>query len=139
MADPISVASFALTLTTKATDALNALRERSQRSKDLDIKDQISTLYDIVLELKEVISRLSDENKQLKKQLEHPVEVPELRSVGDTHYYYLGGGTDGPYCQTCYVVNKRLVKLPRSDNWSGGVRRDCPVCRGTFWEVRMQL
>ena len=50
MTDPISVASFALSLTKSATGALSALRERSKVSKDLDIKDQISTLYDNVLE-----------------------------------------------------------------------------------------
>jgi hypothetical protein len=141
MPDPISVAGFALTLGTKATEALNALRERSQRTKDLDIKDQINTLYDIVLELKEVISRLSDENKELKQQPEtqkHPREEPELKQLGDTHYYYLKGGSDGPYCQSCYVVNKRLVKLPESETWSGGLRRDCPVCHGTSWERRMR-
>jgi hypothetical protein len=140
MPDPISVVSLALTLTTRATQSLNAMRERSQRTKDLDIKDQINTLYDIVLELKEVISRLSDENKDLKQQLEtqkHPPEEPELKQLGDTHYYYLKGGTDGPYCQSCYVVNKRLVKLPQPESWSGGLRRACPVCRGTSWERRM--
>jgi hypothetical protein len=142
MPDPISVASLALTLSTKATEAMNALRERSQRTKDLDIKDQISTLYDIVLELKEIISRVSDENKDLKQQLEtqkHPPEEPELKQVGDAHYYYLKGGTDGPYCQSCYVVNKRLVKLPQGDHWNGGLRRDCPVCHGTFWDRRMRI
>ena len=84
MTDPISVATFALSLTTKATDALNALRERAQRSKDLDIKDQISTLYDIVLQLKEVISRLSDENKDLKQHLEaqkQSADKPKIRQV----------------------------------------------------------
>jgi hypothetical protein len=140
MPDPISVASFALSLTKSATEALSALRERSKTSRDLDIKDQISTLYDNVLELKEVINRLLDENKELKKQLEgeqHPPEKPELREIGETHYYFLKDGTDGPYCQPCYVVNKRLVKLPHAEPWSGGVRRDCPVCHGTFWETRM--
>ena len=54
MLDPLSLASTAIGLLKSTTEALNALRERSQRSKDIDIKDQINTLYDNVLQLKEV-------------------------------------------------------------------------------------
>ena len=141
MSDPISVASFALSLTRSATEALNALRERSKTTKDLDIKDQISTLYDNVLELKEVINRLLDENKELKRRLEHqqhPPEKPKLKQVGDTNYYFLSDD-DGPYCQRCYDKNEKLVKLPPPENWNGGLRRDCPVCDVTFWDRRMIL
>jgi hypothetical protein len=50
--DPLAPANLALTLLGKTTDALNALRERAQRSKDLDIKDQIAALYDNVWDSK---------------------------------------------------------------------------------------
>ena len=67
MADPLALANLALSLLARTTDGLNALRDRSQRTKDIDIKDQISTMYDNVLQLKEVVSRLSDENKDLRQ------------------------------------------------------------------------
>src|SRR5580692_2196588 len=110
MTDPISVASLALSLTKNATEALNALRERSKTTKDLDIKDQISALYDNVLELKEVINRLLDENKELKRQLEqleHPPAKPQIKQVGNTNYYFIGED-DGPYCQPCYDDKEKL-------------------------------
>ncbi|HTD20864.1 MAG TPA: hypothetical protein VK667_15165 [Ktedonobacteraceae bacterium] len=70
MADPISVATTAIGLLKSTNEALNDLRERAQRTKDLDIKDQISTIYDNILQLKEVLLRLLDENKELMHKLE---------------------------------------------------------------------
>jgi len=137
--DPLALANLAVTLLAKTTDALNALRERAQRSKDLDIKDQIAALYDNVLELKEVMSRLLDENKELRRQLEqqhHPPEEPKIRQVGQTNYYFVG--EEGPFCQPCYDVDpkaKRLVALlPLKRDVLGGAHRDCPVCRHPFYE-----
>jgi hypothetical protein len=136
MADPISVASFALSLSKSATEALNALRERSKSTKDLDIKDQIGTLYDNVLELKEVINRLLDENKELKRQLEeqqHTPEEPELKAVGGANYYFVGD--KGPYCQPCYDDKRKLVALEQPyTSETGSVSRHCLVCNNSFYE-----
>jgi hypothetical protein len=70
MADPISIATTAIGLLKSTNEALNTLRERAQRYKDLDIKEQINTIYNNVLQLKEVILRLLDENKELMRKLE---------------------------------------------------------------------
>jgi hypothetical protein len=142
MTDPISIVNLALSIASKTTDALNALRERAQRSKDVDIKDQINTLYDNVLQLKEVISRLSDENRELRHKLEHqqhPTEEPTIRQVGETNYYYKGD--EGPFCQPCYDGDpkaKKLVALsPQQTTEWGSVRRSCPVCNKTFYDKQV--
>jgi len=136
MTDPLSVATTAIGLLKSTTEALNALRERAQRTKDADIKDQINTLYDNVLELKEVISRLLDENKDLRRQLEqqhHPPEVPKIRQVGHTNYYFKG--EEGPFCQPCYDTNGKLVPLsPQQKRQGGTVFRTCRVCNKLFYE-----
>jgi hypothetical protein len=139
MVDPLSVASTAIGLLKSTTEALSALRERSQRSKDIDIKDQINTLYDNVLQLKEVVSRLLDENKDLRRQLEqqqHPPAKPKIKQVGHTNYYFKDD--EGPFCQPCYDVNpkaERLVALsPQKRNEHGGAYRDCSVCNKRFYE-----
>jgi hypothetical protein len=135
--DPLALANLALSLLAKTTEGLNALRERSQRTKDLDIKDQINTLYDNILQLKEVMSRLLDENKDLRRQLEqqqHPPEKPKIKQVGQTNYYFVGD--EGPYCQPCYDgKDKTLVTLlPPKRDTLGGLHRDCPVCHRPFYE-----
>jgi hypothetical protein len=133
MADPISVANLALSLLTKANDALNSVRERAKMSKDTDLKSHVSDLYDHILELKEAIHRLTDENKALKQQqVQHKAQAPTVRQVGDTNYVF--DGDEGPFCQVCHAKNGKLVALLPLKPWSGGMRRDCPVCREVFWE-----
>lgn len=136
MTDPVSITALSIQILSKTTEALNALRERAQRTKDLDIKDQINTLYDNVLLLKEVVSRLSDENRTLHRQLEqqqHPAEKPKIRQVGETNYYYLGA--EGPFCQPCYdKTEKTVALLPQERSQFGSLTRDCPVCHETFYE-----
>lgn len=138
MTDPVSIAALSLQILSKTTDALNALRERTQRSKDIDIKDQINTLYDNVLSLKEVMSRLLDENKSLHNRLEqqqNPPEKPKIRQVGQINYYFVGA--EGPYCQPCYdgEAQTLVALLPSKRDTLGGLHRDCPVCRRPFYET----
>jgi DNA repair exonuclease SbcCD ATPase subunit len=138
MADPLTITGTAIGILKNTTDALSALRERAQRSKDTDIKEQINALYNNVLSLNEVISRLLDENKALRRQLElqqHPPEAPKIRQVGETNYYFKGD--EGPFCQPCYDTKNRLVILsPQQHRRSGSTRRDCPVCHQTFYEKK---
>jgi hypothetical protein len=138
MTDPLTIATTSIGLLKSTTEALNALRERAQRSKDVDIKEQINTLYDNVLGLKEVVSRLLDENKELHRRLaeqQHPPEKPKIKQVGETNYYFDSEG--GPYCQPCYDDKKKLVALTPQKRNSGGVCRECKVCKQTFYEQRV--
>ena len=135
MSDAASLATLALQVLGKTTQGLTALRERAKQSRDLDIKDQISTLFDDVLELKDIVSRLLDENKALQTKLEsepRPSDKPKIKQVGLANYYYLGD--EGPFCQPCYDGKEKLVVLtpPREDN--GGIYRRCEVCGKNFWE-----
>src|SRR5260370_41589935 len=100
-----SVTVAAAQILSNTLSALNALRERSKTSKDTDLKDHISTLYDNVLSLKEMVMRLTEENSELRRritELERPPQKqePELRQVGSANYYY--EGDKGPCCQPCY-------------------------------------
>jgi hypothetical protein len=129
MTDPVSVASLALSLIKTADEQLNKLRERSQSTKDLEIKKYVGNLYDTMNAIKEAFSRFADENKELKRQLEqqsHEPEKPKIMQVGDTQYYFLNGGADGPYCQPCYDTKEKLIKLPPSAlEWWCSQRMSC--------------
>ena len=123
-----------------ALGVLNAARERAKGSKDSDLKDHISTLQDSLLELKEVVRRLTDENDELRRmiaQLENPKEKPEIRQVGAVNYYFVGD--KGPYCQPCYDVKEKLVALsPQQKGPSGAIHRDCLVCQLSFYETHVE-
>src|SRR5262249_26474409 len=110
MTDPISVASFALSLIKTAGEQLTKLRETAQATKDLEIKEQVGNLYDTINAIKEAFSRLADENRELRRQLEtHKLAqavLPKIKQVGETNYYFQGD--EGPYCQPCYDKNGKL-------------------------------
>src|SRR5690349_11553762 len=129
MVEPISVASFALSLIKTAGEQLNKLRERAQVTKDLEIKEHVGTLYDTMNAIKEVFSRLADENKELKRQLEQQqlarVVVPKIRQVGETNYYYQGD--QGPFCQPCYDGERktRVALSPQyRSEWDHALTRE---------------
>jgi hypothetical protein len=135
----LTVAAAAMQILNNALGAIKAAKERSKGSKDSDLKEQISTLYDSLLNLKEAMLRLTDENSELRIAIERlhnaQKENPELRQVGAVSYYYLGD--KGPFCQTCYVSMGKLVALPSPQEWSGGLRRTCSLCSRSFWERPM--
>jgi len=138
----ITVVAAAVQILDKALGQLNAARERAQGSKDADLKDQISRLYDTMLSLKEVLLRVTEENSDLRHKIEQlenaQKEKPELRQVGDVNYYFVG--EKGPFCQVCFDGEGKLVALsPVGPTLSGGgLRRSCPLCKETFYEKRMR-
>jgi len=70
--DPLAPANLALTLLGKTTDALNALRERAQTLQRPRYQGPDRRAVRQRLGLKEVMSRLLDENKELRRQLATP-------------------------------------------------------------------
>src|SRR5271165_1563560 len=134
------VASAVSQILTNILSVLNAVRERAQTSKDVDLKDRISTLYDSVLALKEAVNRLVDENGGLRSriaQLERAPEKrePELQQVGSANYYF--DGDKGPCCQPCFDGKGKLTVLTPPEPWNGGIRRQCVLCGEFFYEKPM--
>jgi hypothetical protein len=127
----------AIDLLGKASKALDSLRERAKTSKDADLKEAISNLYDQFLDLKELVLRIKEENAELRRAIAAQAETPpnpEIRQVGETHYYYLG--EDGPFCQPCYDRDHKLMRLMPAHESVLGLSTRCEVCGKVFFEVR---
>jgi hypothetical protein len=130
----LTTTAAALEILSKAWKALEAVRERSQQSKDSALKLGVNGLYDDFASLRSAIMRLTEENETLRKaQIEKP-QKPEAREVGETIYYF--DGERGPYCQPCYDRGKKLVPLTPAQDFAGGFGRKCQVCDGLFIERR---
>jgi len=85
--------------------------------------------------LKAAHIRIEEENSELRRAIAQTAQKqsePELRQQGDVHYYYQG--EKGPFCQPCFLTTGKLVHLSEAADWSGGVRRQCPLCNKSFWE-----
>ena len=130
-----SATTLAAQILSNTLAVLMTVREQAQTSKDAELKNRISTLYDSVLELKEAVMLVTDENNQLRHriaELEKPPERPVIKQVGTTNYYFLGDG--GPFCQPCYDVKGKLVSLMPVQDYAGGSGRKCEVCKTVFFE-----
>ncbi len=147
--EPVTTVATATSILSNALNAIKSVRERAQTSKDRELKEEISTLYDNLLSLKEAVMSVADENKELRQriaELECPPKTmePELRQVGVVNYYFVGD--KGPYCQPCYEGKGKLTMLSPPENFSWGIRRRCVLCKEYFYEkpiehrpVRMRL
>src|ERR1700674_5693490 len=98
-----------------ALKALDSLREQAKGSKDAALKENISRLYDNLLDLKAAVIRVEEENSDLRRTIAQQANatgklpVPEIREVGTTIYYFIGD--KGPFCQPCYDRDRKLVAL----------------------------
>jgi hypothetical protein len=72
MSDPLTLglASTAVSLVNGTIGLLKQARDSAKRSDDHDLKDKLSEVFDSVLELKEVIGNLREENAELRKRLD---------------------------------------------------------------------
>ncbi len=137
-----SATTIASQILSSTLAVLKSVREQAKTSKDPELKEHISALYDSVLSLKEAVMLVADENSQLRAriaELERPPlrQEPELRQVGAVNYYYLGD--KGPCCQPCYDGKGKLTVLAPPEDWNGGVRRQCTLCDEYFYEKPMNL
>ncbi|MGA8272191.1 MAG: hypothetical protein WB919_11585 [Candidatus Sulfotelmatobacter sp.] len=127
--------SAATTILANAMKLLDSVREQAKGSKDLALKENISNLYNDLLDLKAAHIRIEEENAELRRTIARAAEkpVPKIKQVGLANYYFVG--IEGPFCQPCYSVNGRLVPLAPQNRYAGGIGRKCEVCNKVFFET----
>jgi hypothetical protein len=72
MTDPLTL-GIASTIIGAVNGTINLVKEAKASAKlsdDHDLKDKLSEVFDSVLDLKEMVNTLRDENAELRKQLE---------------------------------------------------------------------
>ena len=111
---------------------LDSVREQAKGSKDAALKENINQLWDLSLDLRAAVLRVGEENAELKASA-----GPKTRQVGAVNYYY--NGDEGPFCQPCFDDKRKLVALTPLEEWNGGQRRRCMVCKNNFYEVPMNI
>lgn len=130
MSDPatLGLASTAVSLVNGTIGLLKEAREAAKRSDDHDLKNKLSAVYDSVLELKETINSLREENSALKKQL---MSKETLKWDPDKRVYFAEGDPD-PFCPICLDKNGLQVRL--HPQFSNGIvwQYDCKVCKNWF-------
>ena len=126
---PPVLLSLVSLLNNVASSARNAL-EIAKKSGNTDLKAAISELYDDILDVKGRVLELDEENRVLRADLAKKGSITYSSELG----YYFVAGDPNPYCPTCYDANEKLLHLTASEPWNGGQRRNCRVCRHTYWD-----
>jgi hypothetical protein len=130
-----SAIATTLSVINSAVSSLKNAKDMAKDSTDTSLKAIISESYDAVLDLKERVLDLDEENRTLRQKLERRDSVKRDRQFG---YYFKDGDTQDPLCPKCYEGDDKLVYLPHPENVGGGIRRICLHCQMTFWERRIQ-
>lgn len=137
-----------LTVSQGVSAALGAVRQardllKSDGTDMTGIKEQLNTAYDSLLESKEQMIAFQDENRRLQEEnralLERLNAKESITPPKDPFGYRFKVGEDMPLCPRCYDDSGKVVYLPAPNNWNKGLRRDCRVCKQTYWEKEMSL
>ena len=131
---PPVVLSVATLVSNVVTSVKNA-QDVAKNYGDSELKSAISDLYNDVLNVKERVLELDDENCALRAELAKKGSVTYAAEFG----YCFVAGDSNPYCPTCYEASEKLLHLTASEPWNGGVRRNCRRCRHTYWEKPMTM
>ena len=103
--------------------------ELIKKGHTIEAQQQIVDLQASGLELQRENLRLRYENQSLKRQLDLREKVRFERP-----FYWIeeGDRRDGPYCQRCYDVDTRLVRV--QSTLEAGVWR-CEACDKAFFDA----
>jgi hypothetical protein len=107
---------------------LKEARDAAKRSDDHDLKDKLSDVFDSVLELKEVVGSLREENAELRKRLE---TRSNLKWDSGRNLYFAVGDND-PYCPACVDDGGKQIRLYPVYSSGRLFRYDCKVCKNIF-------
>jgi len=131
MSDPLTLglASTAVGLVNGTIGLLKEARDAAKRSDDHDLKDKLSEVYDAVLELKEVLGNLREENTELRKQLE---ARSRLKWDSEQKLYFEEGDPD-PFCPSCMDLSGKHIRLQRPSHYDSTFwKYQCKVCQNFF-------
>jgi hypothetical protein len=108
-------------------------RDLALQSDNADVKDAVIGVYDAILEVKNRVLDIDEENRKLREKLAQRESV-----IHDpvTTYYFKDGKSDSPLCPTCYENNDKMITLPKPHTNASGISRTCNVCRTHYLEEK---
>jgi hypothetical protein len=107
---------------------LKNARDLAKDSKDRELKEVIGDAFDALLNLKERMLALDEENRQLKDQL--AIRASFTGPVPPHGYIYANEDESQahPLCPRCYQEKGHVYPLELQKTYGGNTRRYCPNC-----------
>jgi hypothetical protein len=124
---PLTNLAAATQILANGLRALESLREQSKSSNDSTLKENISKLYDTMLDLKSAVLRVEEDNAELRakiRELENPAmgnPCPKCRKPGwqlessrpDPEFGHLGAKRMSYKCSFCGFTDSEMVTAKR--------------------------
>lgn len=114
-------------------DTLRQIREMVKRSNDPELLKLILTLQRSIFALESDNLKLNTALTSLKRDL----ASREKMHMRPPFNYYFRDGDDVPFCPVCWENERKAIHLSPPDSFDGEIRRECRVCRRTYWEKSM--
>lgn len=114
-------------------DPLNTLKKIRNIIRNTTDRELVRLILDLQKEVFAIESHnleLVSELASLKQQLDLPARM-HTRPASD--YYFLEGD-DVPFCPKCWESGGNAIHLQAPVLAGGRVRRECGVCKETYWE-----
>jgi hypothetical protein len=129
MSDPatLGLASTAVGLVNGTISLLKEARAAARTSEDHELKDMLSEVFDSVLELKEVVSSLREENAELQRRLDARARL----TWNSSRKLYFADGDPDPFCPSCFDLKGQQIRL-QPHKYSLLHQYQCPVCEHEF-------
>lgn len=134
MADIATIAAALGSLKT-ATDIAKLIKDSGASLEQAEVKLQIAELISALAEAKIEIAGIQSElmkKDDIISSLNEQLTIKQ-KVVWDKPYYWLvdDSDRDGPFCQRCYDVERRLVRLQGSGKNGWG----CRSCKSSFTDA----
>jgi hypothetical protein len=131
----------AASLVNNAISSLKSVRELAKDTADTKLKEQISDVYDVLLDLKERTHAQDDEIRLLKAQL--AAKSAYCGPIAPHGYFYFDTdekNDNEPLCPVCFQATPQQISfMGEREDWNGGVRRRCKLNRShIIYEQEME-
>jgi hypothetical protein len=111
--------------------ALRNARDLAKDSKDRELKEVIGDAFDSLLDLKERMLALDEENRDLKAKLAKKASITGPVPPFGYLYEKTDEAQQFPLCPRCYQEKLHVYTLV-AENWGGATMRSCPNCH---WQL----
>jgi hypothetical protein len=114
-------------------DPLSTLKKIRKIIRTTNDRELVRLILDLQKEIFAIESynlELASELASLKQQLNLPARM-HTRPPSD---YYFQDGDDVPFCPKCWESRGSAIHLQAPVSSGGRIRRECQVCRETYWE-----
>lgn len=117
-------------MTIDPLDTLTQIRGIIKKSNDRELVKLVLVLQKEVFALENEYLKVNTELTKLKRE----VDLRRKMHMVPPSYYYFQDGDDLPFCPVCWESRGKAIHLRTHAAGEGGFRRECLVCKQTFWE-----